>query len=797
MAHKRKIGTVTKGVFAFIACTSLCLSAQAQTTESLEKYNTAITSQESFNKIQREAGMPEMPILSFKEWEQQSKQALASAISVEPRETIEDKKARMRKWINPGIRQQDGMLGKAADIYTVRRERLWARSAQRIRAHKQEMIEAREWIRQHRFDESAILSDGSVIGLVGIRDGIPRYNTTYNAGAADTISVDELWPNGSSGLNLTGTNVLIGIWDGGDVQTAHSEFSSGGQSRIIDMDGTSPLPTNEHPTAVAGTMVASGVNFSGEPQGMAYQATVWAYDWQTDITEMPAAYANGMRVSNHSYGEQAGWGTISIYQTGTYNKWGGGIVTLQAGSYDCWWGDIAASSSESFYFGLYTQAASDTDNVAYGNPHSLPIWSAGNDRNDEPPYGEGYISFYNGITYYIDPSQGYLPPDYYSQGGYDTISDHGLAKNVLTVGAVNKIAGGYSGISSVILGPFSGYGPTDDGRIKPDVVAAGVDLTSPVWNPANPSGTSFYSVSTGNNSSPSYATGTSFSAPSATGAAGLIVGLREQLNPGVPFLASTLKVVLTHTADEAEATGPDYKTGWGLLNVQRAAELVQSDSDESGKQFIKEVMLNSEDYIEFPVTAIGDEMLKISIGWTDPAGTPPPTGLDPTDLMLINDLDLRVVNASGTTNFPWVLNPAIPSSIATTGDNFRDNTEQVVVSNPTAQAVYTVHITHKGNLVDDTGAIAEQAVSIVLSGIVPESRPQLKISEFVATSASELVEWPSVVGQNYRMQATTNLVDTAWSDSSAEISATKTNTVWEETSPASVSARFYRLIETN
>ena len=40
-----------------------------------------------------------------------------------------------------------------------------------------------------------------------------------------------------------------------------------------------------------------------------------------------------------------------------------------------------------------------------------------------------------------------------------------------------------------------------------------------------------------------------------------------------------------------------------------------------------------------------------------------------TDLMLVNDLDLRVINSSGTTNFPWVLNPASPSSSATTGDS--------------------------------------------------------------------------------------------------------------------------------
>ena len=796
---KKYSNIVRKALVGSVIFTCICLTTQAQTAEQLEKYKAAIKSQESFNKIQRESGMPEMATPCLEEWiktEEQKKIAALSTPTSIQREPLEEKKHRMRKWLNQGIGIQDISTGGIAEVQSKRRERLWARSGQRIASQKQEMQRARDWIKQQGFDESARLSDGSVIGLVGIRDGIPRYNTTFNAGAADTISVDELWPNGSSGLNLTGANVLLGIWDAGDVQIDHVEFSFGGQSRVIDVDGVSPVSISKHPTAVAGTMAASGVNYSGDPKGMAYQTTVWAYDWLNDITEMPTAYANDVRVSNHSYGEQAGWGSVSI-SAGTYNYWAGGTIQLQAGTYYCWWGDIATSTSESYFFGLYEQATADTDDVAYGNPHSLPVWAAGNDRDDvQPPSNFGYISFYNEILFYIDPSQGYLPADF-SQGGYDTISDHGIAKNVLTVGAVNKISGGYAGTSSVVLGAFSSFGPTDDGRIKPDVVAAGVDLTSPIWDPANPNGISDYAESTGNINNPSFATGTSFSSPAVAGAAGLLIDLREQMEPEAPFLSSTLKTLLTHTADEAETIGPDYKTGWGLLNSQRAAELVQDDSDEGRKQFIKEVVLNNGDSIEFPVVALGGEALKISIGWTDPAGTPPAVGLDPVDLMLVNDLDLRVVDSFGVTNFPWILNPSSPASSATTGDNFRDNTEQMVISNPTAQEVYTVSITHKGNLVDDTGTISEQAVSIVLSGIIPESRSETKIKEFIASSASELLGWPSIVGQNYKVQATTNLIDAVWLDSSAEISATKTNTVWEETAPSPANARFYRLIETN
>jgi hypothetical protein len=62
--------------------------------------------------------------------------------------------------------------------------------------------------------------------------------------------------------------------------------------------------------------------------------------------------------------------------------------------------------------------------------------------------------------------------------GYDCISQQGCAKNILTVGAVNDIVGGYSSPGDVVMSSFSSWGPTDDGRIKPDICANGVGLYS-------------------------------------------------------------------------------------------------------------------------------------------------------------------------------------------------------------------------------------------------------------------------------------------------------------------------------
>ena len=49
----------------------------------------------------------------------------------------------------------------------------------------------------------------------------------------------------------------------------------------------------------------------------------------------------------------------------------------------------------------------------------------------------------------------------------------------------------------------------------------------------------------------------------------------ETLFPGQYMRASTLKGLLIHTATDCGNPGPDYKYGWGLVNVQAAADLIR------------------------------------------------------------------------------------------------------------------------------------------------------------------------------------------------------------------------------
>ena len=405
------------------------------------EYKMDIASIERFNETSREVGLPEMDVPSYEEWLKAKREN--EAASSRPTSTTQQpsKQDLMRRWLNKGIRTADDRSSTVAEVEIMRRERLWIKSAQLLVDHRKEMEVAREWARQNGVAESAKLPDGSVMGLVGIRNGIPKYNVTFNAQAADTISVDELWPGGSTGLGLSGTNLLLGIWDGGDVQTNHYAFTSGGAARAIDQDGVSTLPIDPHPTAVAGVMAASGLGYTNA-RGMAYSTTMWTYDWDDDLeSEMVSAYANDLHVSNHSYGRKAGWGYVNI-----------GYVT------NCWWGDIAISPNECHIFGLYYDDATNADAVAYGNPHSLTVWASGNDRDDAaPPAGTWYVTFSgtNAIWH-----SGARPNDYY-ENGYDTIPGVGVAKNLFVSATQRTSCGRIQRCLFRHTIPFSNCGPTD------------------------------------------------------------------------------------------------------------------------------------------------------------------------------------------------------------------------------------------------------------------------------------------------------------------------------------------------
>ena len=100
--------------------------------------------------------------------------------------------------------------------------------------------------------------------------GIPEYYKTDNHKAAINVGTTKLWPLNELSLNVTGKNMLIGIWDSGSVNVEHQEF--GGRVELKDN-----IPFDDHGTHVAGTIGAAGIN--PKAKGMAYESNMFAYDF--------------------------------------------------------------------------------------------------------------------------------------------------------------------------------------------------------------------------------------------------------------------------------------------------------------------------------------------------------------------------------------------------------------------------------------------------------------------------------------------------------------------------------------
>ena len=539
-----------------------------------------------------------------------------------------------------------------------------------------------------------VTKKGDIIALQGIDElGLPIYFITYNNSiAAATTGTNKLYAGGTLGLNLSGSTIgngKVALWDGGAVLLTHVELIN----RVLTKDNAST--TSTHSTHVAGTMMATGLYAAAK--GMAFALPqLYSFEFNNDVAEMSANAAT-LLISNHSYGAISGWDYNDDVTPARWEFWG------------------SADANEDYKFGYYNSSAKDWDLICYNAPYYLPVKSAGNNRNQNgPAVGAPYYR-YNASGVMADA--GNRPAGISSNNGYDIIATTGTAKNILTVGAVNPLPFGPTGPASIQISSFSSWGPTDDGRIKPDLVGDGVSVTST----SDASNTAYTTLS-----------GTSMSAPNVSGSLVLLQELYSQKNSGAYMRSATLKALAIGTATEAgNNPGPDYIYGWGLLNMEDAAKAILN---KGSKSIINENTIAQGTSQTISVVASGSGPLVATICWTDPEATPVSTltSLNNGTLRLVNDLDLRATQ--GTTTYrPWVLDPANPSAAATTGDNFRDNVEQIYIANATPGKSYTFTVTHKGTL-----QRGPQAFSIVITGTggaaycasAPNSTADSKINNF-------------------------------------------------------------------
>ena len=549
-----------------------------------------------------------------------------------------------------------------------------------------------------------VRANGTVTEVVDLdeKSGRPVYFVTHNLNAA--ISTGAVTMRTASGL--TGGGVVVGVWDGGVGRGSHQEFSG---SRLSNRDGGS---VGDHATHVAGTIIAAGTKTNAI--GMAPSGLVDAYDWINDTSEMisrASATVNDtgkIKISNHSYGYVRGWEWDgSRYAWGGYS--GGALLYVEE------------------YFGLYGTRTMSIDSIAYNAPYYLMFFSAGNERSNNPANGSS-VSINGSIVAYntsIHP----LGDGVY-KSGYDTLADNAVTKNAMVVGAVNDaVTWGARDPSKATPTTFTSWGPTDDGRIKPDIVANGASVYSPV-------GTSDSSYST--------YSGTSMASPNAAGTAALLVEHYSKLFPGKSMMSSSLKGLIIHTADDRGRVGPDYQYGWGLINGQEAVNLVSDHASNAAKSRMTEASINNSTASQVhQFTWDGASPIRATICWTDPPGN---NGLthDNRTRNLINDLNLKLIAPNGAEFFPYVM-PFVgtwtQSSItatATNGVNSTDNVEQVYLASPPSPGVYQLVVTRANTL---TGT--SQSYSLFVSGSKNPNLPP-SVSSISAISVAEDSAVPSV-----------------------------------------------------
>jgi hypothetical protein len=552
-------------------------------------------------------------------------------------------------------------------------------------------------------------ADGSFKELVGLSVlGRPLYLVSHNQEIVNSLKADVLndeIANWDDLGPLTGENMEIALWENGQPRPFHELFriqSGTGYSSRIKYAST-PIQNNtinRHATHVAGTLIGNQVDPSASTlglgktvRGIAYNSTVRAWDWLDAESEMETAATDGILIGNTSFG----YAPMYLHQA---------------------------------EFGRYNETALSWDKIMCSAPYFQIVKSVGNARDDFESIGTPQFSQ---VT---------------AKGGYDLLEGAGVSKNVLVVGSV--VLTDNNGMFKTppykidkIIEPYSSWGCTDDGRIKPDFAVHG---------------NSVISASDQQNNSYTTLSGTSMSAAGLSGGAILI---QDYWNKKFSFgfmRSSTLRAILVHSVDDilnpntsgtisGISDGPDYSYGWGVPNLYKAAQLIKYRGETT---IIREEELkNGEKFILY-LTANGTQPLIATLAWTDPAGevkpidiVNPDASIDEQSSKLVNDLDIKLVRYEKNTDgseltspilYPWKLldngiagqNAVLLGDPALRGINNVDNVEKIEVpqfvayndlgSVPAQGGLYRLEITHKGNLVNTCEGTG-QYFSLVVSGV--------------------------------------------------------------------------------
>ena len=240
-------------------------------------------------------------------------------------------------------------------------------------------------------------------------DGSPLYYTTFMNPLGKVSRADALYENGSLQTDVNGDGEQLEVWDAGWALTTHQEL----MGRVSNAEDETGAQISDHTTSVVGALVSLGK--VEKVRGVAYGAKAMVHDWFSDKREVTKAVANGLLVSNHSYG-------------------------------------IKTDAVPDWYFGAYIKTSRDWDKIMFNAPYYLMVSAAGNAHllkdNETPIYGN-------------------------VSDGYDLLLGFNTSKNGLVVAGADAVISSDGSLAAGLVSQYSSYGPVDDGRVKPDLAGDG------------------------------------------------------------------------------------------------------------------------------------------------------------------------------------------------------------------------------------------------------------------------------------------------------------------------------------
>jgi serine protease AprX len=505
---------------------------------------------------------------------------------------------------------------------------------------------------------------------------------THNDLASGLMGVADAWAAGLDGSGMMITVADTGIDSGVDSAAAgdmHPDldnrlaaisswpmpsvdpYGPGCINNLGANDGAVDLSSG-HGTHVIGSVAGNGAASSGQIRGVAPQATLTfqAVEQWVDFgfgcpSDTDGYYLLGIPDDlNQLFQEAYNWGS-RIHS----NSWGASVA------------------------GEYTERSQDVDEFVWNHPDMTVLFSAGN---------AGIDANWDG---YVDE---------------DSIGSPGTAKNAITSGASDneRSSGGLNpggpcstwfgcwgynfpseptksdliSDSRQELAAFSSRGPTDDGRIKPDLVAPGTNVLSTRSQSASGTLWGTYTL----NSYYVYSGGTSMSNPLIAGAAALVRQYYVETRGHATPSAALIKATLINSAvdiggygfsgQEAGLPIPNNHEGWGMVNVGAATTGARAFYDGDT------VTTGTNQTYTFDIGS-SNVPFKVSLVWSDyPASTA-------AWQALVNDLDLVLVGPGGITYRGNVFGSGW--SVTGGGADTANNVENVYVLRP-SPGTWTVRV---------------------------------------------------------------------------------------------------------